>query len=220
MLKTRQPLRHCTNACEIHRPSVSLVCSLARCLSPLRSYPLCHSTTLRRSISNPVKCCSSTMPQSATYKKLHVTATEFIQSYNKAFSRKDASFLSTTLSPECIRTVLPSSFLASLGRENKPISNTAYEAIVKSEFPAFQSQNIQLNRLAIDDVQKSAFLLISIEVTLLDAQTYNLDFAFLIEMTDSSDKIKAVTQFLDTAKCVEARGKIDAILKELGSLDS
>ncbi|KAJ9659604.1 hypothetical protein H2198_003017 [Neophaeococcomyces mojaviensis] len=159
------------------------------------------------------------MSQSAAYDKLQVTATEFAQSYNKAFSTKDASFLSTTLSPECTRTILPSSFLASLGRENKPISNAAYEAVVKSEFPAFQSQKIRLNRLAIDEVQKSAFLLINVEVSLRDTHTYDLDFAFLIEMTEPCDKIKAVTQFLDTAKCVEARGKIDAILKELGNSD-
>lgn len=149
---------------------------------------------------------------STTYTKIQATARQFADSYKVAFSTKDASALSSSLSPDCMRHIAPSSFLASLGMEAKPISNAEYEAIVRIEFPAFTSNEVSILRTAIDETQKSAFLLAELQCTLSNGKEYSLEFVFFLDMTESCDKIKSVTQFMDTAKCVEARGFIHEIL--------
>ena len=120
--------------------------------------------------------------------------------------------LSSTLSPDCTRTVAPASFLKALGAENKPLSNPEYEALVRVEFPAFVSQQIEMHRLVVDEVQKSAFLHLEFHATLLGEKKYDLEFVFFLNMTESCDKVKSITQFLDTAACVEARGVIHDML--------
>jgi hypothetical protein len=146
------------------------------------------------------------------YSKIQATAIKFADSYRLAFSTKNASILSSSLSPDCTRHIAPTSFLATLGLENRPISNAEYEAIVQTEFPAFASNQVTIQRMAIDEGQKSAFLLAELKCVLQNGKEYSLEFVFLLDMTESCEKVRAITQFLDTAKCTEARGLIHEIL--------
>ena len=149
---------------------------------------------------------------SATYIKIQTTARQFANSYKDAFSVKDASVLSSALTPDCKRHVLPSSFLASQGMEAKPISNAEFEAIIRNEFPAFKSCEASIVRTSVDETQKSASLIVEQKCVLTDGREYALDFAYFLDLTDDCDRIKAVTQFMDTTKFVETRVCIREVL--------
>src|SRR5213079_3065826 len=55
---------------------------------------------------------------SSPYDTIKATAVRFMDSYNAAFSQRDVSLLSSTLTPDCARSVAPASFLPSLGVNN------------------------------------------------------------------------------------------------------
>jgi hypothetical protein len=149
---------------------------------------------------------------SSPYDTIKATAVRFMDSYNAAFSQRDVSLLSSTLTPDCARSVAPASFLPSLGVNNVSLSNAEYEAIVQAELPAMEAARVQVARLAVDPVQKCAFVTAAFHITLKGRPESCLEFVFLLDMAESGDRIKGISQFLDTAECIKERAVIRDIL--------
>jgi hypothetical protein len=148
---------------------------------------------------------------SETSALIEAAASRFVESYRAAFSQKNPVLLSKELSPDCSRTVLPSGFLASLGQVEKALSNQEYEAALQWELPGYKTNQVTLRRTEIDDRKKSATVWVEFAHVLTNEKQYRLDFLFLLDMNDSCDSIKAITQFLDTAKCGECFAQIAQI---------
>ena len=149
---------------------------------------------------------------STLYKTIHATATRFMDSYNSAFSQRDVSFLSSTLTQDCTRSIAPASFLPTLGVRNVSFSNTEYEAIIGAEFPAIDAARIEVKRLAVDDIQKSAFIKGDFHLTLKGQPESCLEFMFLLDMVESGDRVERIIQFVDTAESMKGRAIIHDIL--------
>lgn len=137
---------------------------------------------------------------SDTYSKISATVKTFLSSYQATFSEKDPSKLSTTLTPDCIRSMQPKAFAETLGLSHNPISVADYENIAKNEVPALTVGQIDLEQLTVDTEKKTASIKVNIHVEMKDGPKEMLEFVYFLDFTDSCDQIKAVVQFADTAK--------------------
>ncbi len=145
------------------------------------------------------------------HKKITGTIKSFFDSYQAAFDTKDATKLSATLTPGCLRTMQPPTLAHALGLQHDPISVAEYEAIAQLDLSALEVGHIEPMFLDVNIYTKSAICKVKIITQLKDGTKYNLEFTFLLSFTDSCDKINFIAHCTDIADTAAINGMIGRV---------
>jgi hypothetical protein len=145
------------------------------------------------------------------YETARETVLSFAASYKAAIDAQDSTKLSATLTPDCMRTVEPESFARNAGVT--PMTVKDYENRILSEYQVMKDMDMKnIQKLVIDTKARSVSARISGDVTWKDGRTDVLEFVFMLDLTDDFRKIKAIAQFIDTAKAQDVLANIQASL--------
>jgi hypothetical protein len=146
------------------------------------------------------------------YIRMSETARAFAASYPAAFKEKDATKMSTTLTQECIRTMEPKSFARLVNQSSMTVKE--YEDRMSAEFQVMELGSMHFEKMVIDTKSRSVSARASGNMKLKDGRTDILEFVFFLDLTDDLRQIKAIRQFVDSAKANEVLAHFQAILAD------
>jgi hypothetical protein len=142
------------------------------------------------------------MASETVYRAIDDTIKAFLQSYGAAIASKDASVLSQTLSPDCVRGIAPLSFLKALNAEALGAeSNAQYETRMAGELQLTESARTELREVVVDVVAKKASAHVAHYCKLMGKDEFLLEFVWFFQFTEDGSRITKISEFIDTAEC-------------------
>jgi hypothetical protein len=127
------------------------------------------------------------------YASIESTFKAFLAYYEQAVKTSDPSVLTTTLSPTCLRQVVPAQSMKDVGEDaTLKMNNETYLKHMGPQFAAMEDGKCEIKSLRIDGVKKSAVGRVQHHCKLPGS-----DWIF-VEFEEDGKKIKPITKFSNT----------------------
>ena len=149
----------------------------------------------------------STLRETIT-KTLHVFLAGYID------GAKDATRLSTVLTPSCLRTFAPLTFLNAIGAPaDAALDNKTYERFYAAELPVAWGKSLdEVANVTIDVEARTAAVTTVYTMEFKDGEEFRFEFAWFLKFNDEGTAIEKVLEWVDSAGTAKYHAKI----KELG----
>ncbi|KAI2627377.1 hypothetical protein GGS26DRAFT_561568 [Hypomontagnella submonticulosa] len=139
------------------------------------------------------------------------TISEFLEGSGMAIASKDASLLSTALTPDCSRHLRPNDFVARYPFVKAVESNTEHDARMVSAIKTMEETRVNIIETIIDPARRKASIYSEHWTKIVGCEANALEICWFLDFTEDGKKISRVIEFIDTAS---ATRRIEAMTKQ------
>ncbi|KAK0666030.1 hypothetical protein QBC41DRAFT_305572 [Cercophora samala] len=153
------------------------------------------------------------------HQKLQSTLKTFLHGPIEATTHKTPSFVSSVLSPDCLRYIAPASFLASIGAPADFAFDVAtWEAQYAHEASFIGTKSVDITHLVVDpETMTGAARTVYIDNLYLangGKEEVTLDVSWFVKFGEKGEKITEVTEILDGLVFVDVHRRIKELKEE------
>jgi len=114
--------------------------------------------------------------------------------------RNDTTKLSAVLTPDCLRTFAPLSFLQSIGAPaDTALDNKSYEDFYASELSVAWAKSLdEAPNVVIDVEAKTAAATTVYTNEFSDGETFRLEFAWFVTFSEDGERVRKVLEWVDS----------------------
>lgn len=174
-----------------------------------------NPTSLSR-VGHPNSATSPNLTKWPKMSTLRETITKTLNIFLAGYidGAKDATKLSTVLTPTCLRTFAPLTFLNSIGAPaDVALDNKTYEDFYAAELPVAWGKSLdEVANVTIDVENKTAAATTVYTNVFSDGDEFRFEFAWFLKFNAEGTAIERVLEWVDSAATVKYHAKI----KELG----
>lgn len=126
---------------------------------------------------------------------------------------KDATIISDVLTPDCLRTFAPVSFLHAIGAPaDTALDNKTYSDFYSAELPFAWAKSLDnISHVVIDVENKTAAATSVYTNEFSDGDTFRFEFAWFLTFTGDGMKISKVHEWVDSTETVRYHAKINEL---------
>ncbi|KAK0654885.1 hypothetical protein B0T16DRAFT_395808 [Cercophora newfieldiana] len=123
---------------------------------------------------------------------------------------QDATKLSTVLTPDCLRTFAPLSFLNSIGAPaDAALDNKTYEGFYAAELDVAWGKSLDdVGNVVIDLEAKTAAATTVYTMEFKDGELFRFEFAWFLKFNEDGTAITKVLEWVDTAETTKYHARI------------
>ncbi|KAH8807495.1 hypothetical protein F5884DRAFT_789367 [Xylogone sp. PMI_703] len=143
------------------------------------------------------------------------TAREMLMSYQDGAAQKDPSIISRSLTPDCIRHIIPASFAQLLGLppDALTMNNEPYQEFFAQDLKTSAVVRSEIVDLTVDvEARKAAARTIYL-ARFSNGDEMSLEFAWFVDFNEDGTKVKKIVEFADTTQAFKF-GQINDKLRE------
>ena len=135
------------------------------------------------------------------------TLRSLLEDYDIAVEKKDTSYLSARLTPDCTRHLAPANYPATCSFVKAVETNSSYEERMKTEFAVLEATRTKIFSLVVDPVELKGSAHAEHWTKARGYEGVALEICWFVDFAPGGRAISRIVQFIDTAaaaKMVEA----------------
>ncbi|KAJ5894316.1 hypothetical protein N7495_006007 [Penicillium taxi] len=156
------------------------------------------------------------MATSPLYQSIQRAVEAFFASYPEAIRQQTTSVYSSTLTPNCVRLIVPA---GALGAPESGFTNAQYEALMTPELAAMESCTVEVKDVVVDEhaLKASARVVYHPKLKGTDAaERGEFSFCFTFQKDEEGQlKVCELVEFMELKWTEMYVGKIASVVKEL-----
>ena len=149
---------------------------------------------------------------------IKATVDDFLQSYEDARATGDTKQISRTLTPDCMRHLVPDSLERVIGLPAQILRGQNVEDYEKRIGPELEVQDqparVETSNLCIDvDLKGVAFRAVH-HMSLRGNGPFSIEICWFLDFNDDGSKVTGITQFVDSAESARCLELMKGIIEE------